>query len=328
MSAEQDSRNDATRDWDAYWQNAGVAPALCAGGARDAALDRSWSRLLQPVFARSRSSLRALDIGSGNGAVIRHLLRLTHESGRSAVTIALDAAPHALAELRRQIPEAHCVAADAARTPFPDHAFDLLTSQFGLEYAGAGAFTEAARLLGDGGTLAAILHLQDGGIERECRANLDAIDGFRSGGLLPAFAACYHAAWALAHESGAAADFQAAERRLSTAVAAADAVLRKYGPQAGGGTLLRIYRDVGHMHGRLGAYEPGELQQWIGRMTAELDAWAGRMAAMLDAALDEPRLETLLSGLRAAGFEIRTRERLAFDRARLPCAWIILAERP
>jgi SAM-dependent methyltransferase len=330
MSGTQDQDSETLRDWDAYWQNAGLAPALRDGGPQDEALDRFWSDLLDRALARTGESSRLLDVASGNGAVVRFALRSAERLGAGArlVITALDGSHSALAELRRRHPGIRCVVADAVRAPFPDGAFDVVTSQFGLEYAGQAALPEAARLVAPGGVFAAILHLRQGGIFRECAANLEAIEGFRASGLLPRFDEVYRAAWAVKQSAGPIDALREADRNLAVSVRNCEETLRRFGREVASGTLLRIYQDVGHMHARLGAYDPAEMTAWIDNMGRELDSYSGRMASMLEAALDADQVARASRELTEAGFSIRLGGVLKFGHPPVPCAWAIVADRP
>jgi SAM-dependent methyltransferase len=330
MSGTQDQDGETLRDWDAYWQNAGLAPALRDGGPQDEALDRFWSDLLDRTLARTAESSRLLDIASGNGAVVRFALRSAERlaTGSRPIVTALDGSLSALTELHRRHSGIRCVVADAVRTPFRDGAFDIVTSQFGLEYAGPAALPEAARLVAPGGLFAAILHLRQGGIFRECATNLEAIDGFRASGLLPRFDEVYRAAWAVKQSAGPIDALREADRNLAVSVRNCEETLRRFGREVASGTLLRIYQDVGHMHARLGAYDPAEMTAWIDNMGRELDSYSGRMASMLEAALDADQVASASRELSEAGFSIRLGGVLKFGRPPVPCAWAIVADRP
>jgi SAM-dependent methyltransferase len=221
----------------------------------------------------------------------------------------------------------NCIVADALRPPFGARSFAVVTSQFGLEYAGPGALAEAARLVAPGGVLAAVLHLRDGGIFRECATNREAIDGFRNSALLPRFDDVYRAAWAVKQSAGAIDALREADRKLAASVKDCEEVLRRFGREVAGGTLYRIYQDVGHMHARLGAYDPGEMATWIEKMGRELDSYAGRMASMLAAALDTSQIARATRELVGAGLGIRLGGVLKFGQPPAPCAWAIVAER-
>jgi ubiquinone/menaquinone biosynthesis C-methylase UbiE len=330
MSGSRDQDGETLRDWDAYWQNAGLAPALRDGGPQDEALDRFWSDLLDGTLTRTAESSRLLDIASGNGAVVRFALRSAERltTGLRPTITALDGSHSALAELHRRHPGVEGVVADAMRMPFRDRVFDVVTSQFGLEYAGPAALPEAARLVAPGGVFAAILHLRQGGIFRECTANLEAIEGFRASGLLPRFDEVYRAAWAVKQSAGTIDALREADRSLAISVKDCEETLRKFGREVASGTLLRIYQDVGHMHARLGAYDPAEMTTWIDNMGKELDSYSGRMASMLEAALDADQVARISRELGDAGFNIRLGGVLKFGHPPVPCAWAIVADRP
>jgi len=329
MNGHADQGGDTRRDWDAYWRNAGLAPALRDGGPQDEALEQFWSELLDGTLARTGGARTLLDVASGNGAVVRFALKAGGKTGMDSPlgVAALDGSPAALVELHRRHPDVRCVVADALRPPFPGKSFDIVTSQFGLEYAGTDALPEAARLVADGGVFGAVLHLKDGGIFRECSANLEAIDRFRGSGLLPRFDAVYRAAWAMKQSAGTVDALREADRALAVAVKACEDTLRRFGREVASGTLFRIYQDVGHMHARLGAYDPGEMAAWLDNMAKELDSYSGRMASMLAAALTADQVAEATRQLVGAGFRIRRGGVLKFGRPAAPSAWVIVADR-
>lgn len=270
-----------------------------------------------------------LDIACGNGAVTR--FALDSKPGLGADTelhiSGIDRSPAALGEMRKRHPVLCGIAADAARLPFQDGAFDLVTSQFGMEYAGPGVFAEAARVTGQGGLVAAVLHLRGGGIYRECALNLEAIDGFRNSELLPCFEGLFKAALAVQQGRDGKDLFRRADEKFAKAVAAAEGVLQRCGKAVADGMLYRLYTDIAHMYRRFAKYEPGEVFDWSGLMGNELDTYSGRMASMLQAALDEPALERVIAQLKARDFTIRVRDILNFGQHPVPSAWVIVAER-
>jgi len=329
MSGRSDRPTDTLRNWDAYWRNAGPAPALRDSGPQDEALERFWSDLFDAALARPGSSRTLLDVASGNGAVVRFALQSAAKAGPHApLTVsALDGSFAALLELRRRHPQVHCVVADVLHAPFPAHAFDIVTSQFGIEYAGTPAIPETARLVAPDGLFAAILHLRQGGIFRECSANLEAIDSFRESRLLPRFDELYRAAWAVKESVGTIDAMREVERQFAASVRHCEETLRRFGRDVASGTLDRIYRDVRHMHARLGAYDPAEMAAWLDNMGKELESCAGRMSSMLAAALDADQIAAATRQLVHTGFTIRLADALKFGRANEPSAWAIVADR-
>lgn len=136
-------------DWDAYWRNAQEAPDQKEGIIQDEALERFWLRSLNDVLSGLGETPAMLDMGTGNVPVIRFALAAAQSKipPVKLQVIALDRSPAALGELRKRSGEISSLVANAGRSPFRDHAFDLLTSQFGIEYADIDALEEAARLM-------------------------------------------------------------------------------------------------------------------------------------------------------------------------------------
>ena len=205
-------------DWDAYWRGMHAAAAYGAGGLHQATLHQFWGDLFSttcPVTTHPR----VLDLACGHGAVARRAIEVAQEIGGAAPAVhGLDFSGAAVAELRRNVPSILGVASDAARTPFRDASFDVVASQFGLEYAGPGAITEAVRLVADKGVFAAVLHMKDGAIYRECALNIEVANEILTGGVLARARSAFSAGFALRDKRGPLSDFQQASEALVPAV--------------------------------------------------------------------------------------------------------------
>ena len=319
----------AVTDWDAYWRNARSAAAHKDGGPQDEVLERFWLQLFEKVFPSFQAAPRMLDIACGNGAVTRFALASGQSLGpNSDLHISgIDESPAALEEMRKRHPVLCGIAANAALLPFQDGAFDLVTSQFGMEYAGPDVFAEAARVVGRGGLIAAVLHLRGGGIYRECASNLEAIDGFRNCDLLHCFEGLFKAAVAVQQRRNGKELFRRADEKFARSVAAAEEVLQRWGKGVADATLYRLYTDIAHMYRRLATYEPSEVFTWTDLMGKELDTYSGRMATMLQAALDVAELDRVIAQMMARDFAIRVRDILNFGQHSVPSAWVIVAQR-
>jgi len=319
----------AAGDWDAYWRNARSAAAHKDGGPQDEVLERYWLQFFKQITPLLQTRPRMLDIACGNGAVLRFALAtFPNKDDNSGMQIyGLDASPEALAEMRKRSPGVFGTAANAASLPFQTGAFDLVTSQFGVEYAGPAALLEAARVVRRGGIIAAILHLRDGAIYQECAINLEAIEGIRNTNLLHSFEALFRAAYAVQQGQGSKELFHSADQEFARSVAAVEDILRRLGKGIADGMLLRLYTDIAHMYRRFKNYEPEEVFSWISLMGHELDTYAGRMASMLKAALDAQQLENLTDQLASSEFIIRTSETMTMGRLSRPAAWVVVAQK-
>jgi len=319
----------AASDWDAFWRNAGLAKAQKDSGPQDAALKRFWFRFFKQVNADFRTHSTILDIACGSGAVMRHVLASLQESESytEPQIFGLDTSSTALLGIRERHPGIQCIVASADSLPFHDRAFDLVTSQFGIEYAGMVAMHEAARVVRPGGIIAAVMHLRNGAIYNECAVNLDAINGIRQSGILHCFEAIFRTAQAVMHKQAGADRFRQADRDFGASVAVAEQVLQKWGKGVADGMLFRIYNDIAHMYKRYNHYDPEEVFKWIRTMCNELDTYAGRMTSMLKAALDEATMNLVIRELAERKFTIRLHEQLIFENSPIPAAWALVGDK-
>ena len=320
----------AEDDWDAYWVNARQASMHRVGGPRDEMLERFWVQFFRQVLsACSSPRQRILDIACGYGAVSGHALT-TAGSLKPEFDLqlfGLDSSPAVLLEVRKRHPVLNCVAASAASLPVPGQVFDVVTSQFGLEYAGRGAFLEAARVVKPGGVLAAVMHKHDGSIYRECADNLRALDGIRQSNLLHSFGGIFRTAQAIQQGAAGQESFRRADREFSGSVAAVEDIFRRFGRDVAEGLLFRIYNDIAHMYQRFKGYDPADVYSWIETVHREVDTFAGRMDSMLRAALDERGLQQVTADLTDRKFNIQVQDVLHMGKTSLPAAWVLIAEK-
>jgi SAM-dependent methyltransferase len=79
------------------------------------------------------SAQSILDIGSGAGQIIKHLVRFAPENAR---IVGIDISHQMLKRARRQIPSSRpvLITADMTHLPFPDETFDVVTCGYVLEH--------------------------------------------------------------------------------------------------------------------------------------------------------------------------------------------------
>lgn len=145
--------------WTRYWSH-GISHS-CGGSFGDryeGALARFWTR----AFAALGPGARVLDIATGNGALPQ--LLMATDRGGSVSCDAIDLArpdPHWLAGLpaaRRAQVRFHGEQA-AEQLPFADRQFDMVVSQYGLEYTDLGrTVPELLRVLAPGGKVRLVTH--------------------------------------------------------------------------------------------------------------------------------------------------------------------------
>ena len=316
----------AIEAWDGYWRQAQEASAHRAGGPHEHLLIEFWTGLFRERLS-NRHILRLVDIACGNGAVLEYFASSVAQMGgpRPAImAVGMDGSGAAVAELRRRQPGVGVVVAEVRCAPFAPGSFDLVTSQFGVEYGGVDAPLEAARLVGEGGMLALVLHLKHGGIYRECAINLQAIQAMYD--LMPLARETLDAGIAASHGAGVPAVFQSADRRFALGVAAVEDVFRKFGKEVAGGLIFRLYADIGHIYKKLGHFSQDEVEHWLGRMGGELDAYRDRMAGMLNSALDRDQLRELGRNFECAGLNVTRSQALSLG-SQGEAAWSMVAGR-
>ena len=315
--------------WNDYWRHTREAAAHKGGGPQDEVLARFWTSYFADAYARS-SHPRLIDVGCGNGSVPSFALDASKPPlDRLPALVGVDNSFAALRAFSARFPAAAAVAADASRLPFRDCQFDIVTSQFGVEYAGLEAIEEAARLVSTGGSLALIMHLKGGAMYRECETNLEAARALQRSRLLSFLKEIFEAGTAAAPRSVDGSNAEDGRARLVQAMREVEAALNTYGKEIAGGALYRVHEDVAHMHRRRDAYAPEEVVHWVNAMTREFDAYAERMSAMLDAAIDDQDFDACLTRLTAQSLAPRVRDKLEMGvRHREPAAWVLVCDRP
>ena len=190
MTAERNARRDA---WSQYWK-AGALHSLAGSfqGNYSGAIRAFWEQ----VFAPLNADARVLDIGTGNGALPALLCEVRGDTlpQVEAIDLAapdpawLDSAPPAWrARIRFHAGMA------VEDTGFEEARFNLVVSQYGLEYSDlARALPEVARITAPGGRLALVLHHAGSRLAEVARAETRMIDWLRApGGLMERAAALY-----------------------------------------------------------------------------------------------------------------------------------------
>jgi SAM-dependent methyltransferase len=328
MNGNEQEGNGVGESWSTYWQGAERAQAWSAGGSAHPRVIGFWEECF--AFARDLNPTpRLLDIASGSGAVVGVAEEIFGRDVADITCVELSAA--AVQILRERFPGATGIQADAGALPLAPASFDLVCSQFGIEYAGSAAFDEALRVVAGRGVVAVIAHYRDGFIHRQCRANRDATAAFTSAGFLAKSRAVFEAGFAALAAEGDSERlgerYRAAGQALAPAVREVEGLMSRYGREVADGTLVRVYRDVRDIHGRLSHFEAAEVLEWLERMEREIAAYHGRMASMCEAAIDAAEFRRWCENAAASGFDIIRDEPLAADGGDPPLAWTLVARR-
>lgn len=322
MSKRTTGAEGSTDSWNTYWRGTRHGAAYTGGDGTHPLVPGFWDETFAALQSR-KAALRIVDVASGNGALVE---RARAAFGEAVQLTCIDISAAAVRSLVERFTGVQGIVADARTIPLASGAYDMVVSQFGIEYAGLDAVGEAARLAAPGAEIALLLHYRDGGIHRQCAAGLAAVRDVQDAEFLPLAIEMFEAGFA-AIRGGDRGRFEAAARRMAPAVRTTESVIRRYGRQVADGTILRLYQDVKTMHDRMQHYDPGDVLDWLRGMQDELTAYAGRMASMCDAAIDEAQFDGLCEDLRQRGFQFRRRGPLVDPERDLPLAWSLVAVR-
>lgn len=256
--------------WSAYWQGSGSKDAAVRSQGRNRSYEAFWSGLGRQM-AGSGELAQHVDLACGSGLVsraIREGLGAAHACQQHVFDVSADAVSMA----RSGLPDHNLGGAvgNACQLPYGDGRFALVTSQYGLEYAGIEALGEAVRILAPGGWFIALIHVSDGPIARECADNLTCLLHVGESGVLEAVET------GLTTKAG-----EGILARIDEALAwqksAPDCPARDF--------TLRLLADAKTLWQRRDAYHLNDALGWIAHQKTEVAAYKARMSSMLDAAL-------------------------------------------
>ncbi|WP_200231741.1 class I SAM-dependent methyltransferase [Rubrivivax gelatinosus] len=191
--------------WARLWAN-GASDSFGHGLDERSAQDAPMAARWRAWFSNLPDGCEVLDIGTGNGALLRHLLAArTQDPGLRFVGVDAAALPDASNEGAGSAAPVRARLLGGVRAeslPFGDNCFDVVVSQFGIEYATLpAALSEVGRVLRSGGTVALLMHHRGGRPVSLARAERHQAQWLLSA-LLPAAAPMAEAMSKIGTESG------------------------------------------------------------------------------------------------------------------------------
>lgn len=307
--------------WDVYWRGAHESAFPVDGGVRHPVVRNFWIERFTSHL-RENPEIAILDIASGDGAIL-DILSAIDDRIASKVTC-VDSSPAAIDSIGARFPAATGVIADAASIPLRDKGFGLVTSQFGVEYAGLDAIQEAARLVAPGGRMILLMHMAGSLMHRECEAALDAIRAIEQSEFIPLSLRMFESGFAAVRGADRRA-YDTAAARLNPAVRKIEMTMARYGENVAGGTISALYSGVAAIHAEIQNYEPGPVLNWLQIMNGELTSFAGRMQSMNQAALSEKEYLRICRRIQECGYKVDQQHQLV-DRDGTPLGWIVNAK--
>ena len=263
--------SSSEKGWSDYWQkdSADGEVFVNAEGERHPALAEFW----QARFASLEDGARVIDLASGAGSIYAHL-----PGGHTFQLSAADISEVALKALQERFPHVSAVVCSADAIPLDDQSFDVVVTQFGVEYAGVGAFSEAARLVAPGGQFIGLCHIQDGYIDSDNQQQLAAAKIVAEQAFIDHAMRLIEAAFAV--DPAALKVAQDAFAKAATPVGESMRHCRK-------GIHTYLFQGFRQLYERRQQYDLADISGWLDAMRGELDLNLDRLSRMCRAALSE-----------------------------------------
>lgn len=315
--------SQTNKSWDKYWQGTGDIAAFTSGGVSHPAIRAFWIEFFNSA-KQNYSKPKILDIASGNGAVIECALEAFNDIPNELT--ALDVSEAAIKNINARFAQVKGIVSNANSIAEKSGSFDIVTSQYGVEYAGHDAILESARLVANSGLLVLLMHCDSGSIYVECQQSLDAIERTQTSCFIQLAIEMLDAGF----KSVKGADrnpYEQAAKKLAPAITELESVMRQYGPHVAGDTISRLYNDVGQIHQKIQHYEPKEVLTWLNKMSEELNAYKKRMSSMCLSAISPEKFDMIKNDLQALGFFIETADKLFVPGSERPMAWALIARK-
>ncbi|PWE16569.1 hypothetical protein DDZ18_12430 [Marinicauda salina] len=316
------------KSWSDYWRDAGADAQAITGAEPGGALARYWRDFFLDEFGR-RDAARVVDLASGAGVAAREAVAAASETGCATAVICSDISQDALAQAARSFPGPGVgyVVADAGRAPYVAGAFDLVVSQFGIEYAGLDALRAATDLVAPGGAAAFVAHLADGAIARECAGNLAVLDALQDAELVARVETLIDTAFRVDAGRADASGLAAAEQAVRDAAGRVSQVMEAQGPGGGAAFAGQLIPAMETLYQRRARYDRKDIAAWLSHQAGAIEAYAGRMRSMIEAAIDETEMAEIRAAFQCADFSSVEAEPMALKPEGGPAAWRFLARR-
>jgi len=282
--AETVSQAPSKPGWQSYWREDRLAACMPDDPVAADVIEAHW----YAFFSDLDSGTRVLDVATGNGVLLLWAARAAAGRGRRLRCVGVDLADidpqRYLARYRDELGDTHFLANTPAESlPFDDASFDILVSQYGLEYADLEAgLDEAARVLKPGGTLRWLAHSGDSAIVAQGRGQLREIR------MLLARRGPFARMQAFVEAQGVGARLKRATRDLTGALREAEAYCHEH-PEA---QLLRqLCAGILDTANNLARYRPDDVTRWLEDNRLRLRAQGQRVGDLQEACLDAARLQ-------------------------------------
>ena len=317
-------------NWDNYWQGRSSQRSGNAlvevGIENNHSLNQFW---LDFFHAKSKSSEIA-DFACGAGSVLKHAnsLDFSHLTG-------IDISPKALDIMQKKIPGATAICSPVNKTPLKNASFDIVVSQFGIEYAGnknnlLQAFREMHRILKPDGEICVISHAENSVIHKGCLVSLSNIKVIETS----RFIETAKNTLSKLYESDSGSTPQDFNAQFAQLNQSAQPIMEwlKTANRDKDNFAQFTYNMLESSHKLITRYQSYSFQdglKWFEGIESELAAYKGRMTSMTQAAQSEEDLSILVKNLTQleSKLQFSALEKFYFPPDNKLAAWIIRASK-
>ncbi|MEM9313287.1 MAG: class I SAM-dependent methyltransferase [Pseudomonadota bacterium] len=286
----------ASNGWEGYWHEDRLAACMPDDPSSAAHIEAAWRQF----FGSLGKQNSVLDIATGNGVL---LVWARQESKHHDLDLALTGIDLADIDPSRFLKEFDADLDDvrfegktsAEALPFKDGSFDVLVSQYGLEYAGLEpALAEAARVLKTGGRLRWLAHASDSAIVRQGRTQL------QEANLLLAKGGPFARMDEFLEANTRGVKVARATRRLTEALKEAETFCREH---PGARLVPQLCQGILDTANSLPRYRGEDVANWLAENRRRLQAQRARLGDLEAAALDSERRNRVAALLRCPRWE-------------------------
>jgi len=297
------SNSPASRGWRDYWKADRPASCVAENPVTQLEIADSW----QQWFAQRAEGCRILDVATGNGILLTHAASAARVSGRTFVLTGIDLAD---IDPTRHVtdPDGHLRSATfiggvaAERLPFDAQSFDVVISQYGLEYADLdSALAEVERVLVPGGALHWLAHSEGSEVILQHRHQELEVD------FLLASRGPVHVMNAFVTRLRKHKDMRQSISILNASLAEAEAFCQQHPPAK---VVLQVCGGFAEVAGRWQAYAARDLATMMEAAEQRLIAHRLRIRSLLAAVLSPPRLDAVRARLASPRWQDCTISRL------------------
>lgn len=307
--------------WDSHWEKTTNTAAFEESTPLQDYLQSHWSDFLSQAITPD-SDTRLIDLACGKGTLTELALAQGRaESDRSFDIHCVDTSFNAVKDVAERLGITTAFQADCASLPYQPNSFDIVVSQFGIEYAPLHAAKEFARILKCSGRFAAVIHYKNGAIYHDCNEKLQLFENVLSLSLFEKALDAFTAGYAVIagkipirafHKADA--DFAPVIEQYKQLIVSTNSPSKSL--------LIQILKDMGFMYENIESHSEHEVNAWLASTKLEFINFKNRMSSMVNAAMDEEQVSQLLAPFLAKGFSKVLCERLSVNDD-LPFSWFV-----